>query len=57
MFQVLGGLKDAGVKIVGADVVEFTPIYDNRAETTAILVTELVYEILQWMIQVPVPAA
>lgn len=43
-----------GVKIVGSDVVEFTSVYDNSAETTAIAVTEIIYEILQWMVRVPV---
>lgn len=54
MLQILGGLSEAGVKIVGADVVEFSPPYDNAAETTAIVVAQLIYEILQWMIRVPV---
>ena len=42
------------MKILGADVVEFTPVYDNSAETSAIVVTQIVYEILQWMVRVPV---
>jgi agmatinase len=42
------------VKIIGADVVEFTPVYDNVAETTGIAVAQIVYEILQWMVHVPV---
>jgi agmatinase len=51
---IINGLSDAGLKIIGSDVVEFTPIYDNAAETTGIAVGQIVYEILQWMIQVPV---
>lgn len=39
---------------MGADVVEFTPVYDNAAETTGIAVAQIVYEILQWMVSVPV---
>ncbi len=54
MLRILAGLSGAGIKIVGADVVELTPVYDNSAETSAIVVTELIYEILQWMINVPV---
>jgi agmatinase len=54
LLRIIDGLSKAGVKIVGSDVVEFTPVYDNRAETTAIVVTEIIYEILQWMIKVPV---
>lgn len=42
------------MKIVGSDVVEFTPVYDNAAETTAIAVSQIIYEVLQWMIKVPV---
>ena len=54
MLRILNGLSKAGVQIVGADVVEFSPVYDNSAETSAIAVSQLVYEILQWMIRVPV---
>jgi len=43
-------LSDASLKIVGADVVEFTPIYDNAAETTGIAVGQIIYEILHWMV-------
>lgn len=39
---------------MGSDVVEFSPVYDNSAETTAIVVVEIIYEVLQWMIRVPV---
>ncbi|KAK2597483.1 hypothetical protein N8I77_012265 [Diaporthe amygdali] len=54
LLHILSSLADAGLKIVGADVVEFTPVYDNTAETTAIVVSEIIYEILQWMVKVPV---
>lgn len=54
MLRILSGLSKAGVKIVGADVVEFTPVYDNAAETSGIVVSQLIYEILEWMIKVPV---
>jgi agmatinase len=54
LLRILTGLSMAGVKIIGADVVEFTPIYDNSAQTTAIAVTEIIYELLQWMVKVPV---
>ncbi|KAH6974396.1 arginase family protein [Ilyonectria sp. MPI-CAGE-AT-0026] len=54
LLRILDGLSKAGVKIVGSDVVEFTPAYDNTAETTGIVVSEIIYEILQWMIRVPV---
>ena len=51
---IINGLADAGLKIIGSDVVEFTPVYDNAAETTGIAVGQIVYEILQWMVHVPV---
>lgn len=54
LLQILDGLARAGVKIVGADVVEFTPVYDSTAEITGIAVTQIIYEILQWMVRVPV---
>jgi hypothetical protein len=54
LLQIINGLSTAGLKIIGSDVVEFTPIYDNAAETTGIAISEIIYEILQWMIHVPV---
>ncbi|KAG9228918.1 arginase family-domain-containing protein [Amylocarpus encephaloides] len=54
LLTIIQGLSSAGLKIVGSDVVEFTPIYDNAAETTGIAVGDIVYEILHWMVQVPV---
>jgi len=51
---IINGLADAGLKIIGSDVVEFTSVYDNAAETTGIAVGQIVYEILQWMVHVPV---
>jgi agmatinase len=54
LLAIINGLSDAGLKIIGADVVEFTPVYDNAAETTGIAVSQIIYEILQWMVKVPV---
>ncbi|KAI6752521.1 hypothetical protein HG530_013890 [Fusarium avenaceum] len=54
LLRILSGLSNAGIKIVGSDVVEFSPAFDNTAETTGIVVSEIIYEILQWMIKVPV---
>jgi agmatinase len=56
LLAIINGLSDAGLKIIGSDVVEFTPVYDNAAETTGIAVGQIVYEILQWMVKVPVKA-
>ncbi|KAK5679555.1 hypothetical protein LTS10_008376 [Elasticomyces elasticus] len=55
LLAILRGLTKAGIKIVGADVVEFTPVYDNTAESSGVAVAQIVYELLQWMIKVPVP--
>jgi agmatinase len=30
---IIGGLAEAGLKITSSDIVEFTPVYDNAAET------------------------
>jgi agmatinase len=54
LLAIINGLSDAGLRIIGSDVVEFTPVYDNAAETTGIAVGQIVYEILQWMVKVPV---
>lgn len=54
VLQIINGLSRAGLKIIGSDVVEFTPVYDNTAETTGIAISEIIYEILQWMVHVPV---
>ncbi|TIC90753.1 putative agmatinase 1 [Colletotrichum higginsianum] len=51
---VLRGLSAAGVRIIGADIAELSPVYDNVAQTTATAVAQLVFEILVWMVRVPV---
>ncbi|GIZ42925.1 hypothetical protein CKM354_000617200 [Cercospora kikuchii] len=55
LLQILRGLSEAGINIVGGDVVEFSPVYDNTAETTGLAVAHVVYELLLWMVRVPVP--
>jgi len=54
LLAIINGLADAGLKIIGSDVVEYTPIYDNAAESTGIMVGQIIYEILHWMVKVPV---
>jgi agmatinase len=54
LLEILSGLSAAGLRIVGADVVEYTPVYDNAAETTGIAISQIVVEILVWMVKVPV---
>ncbi|CZS88235.1 probable agmatinase [Rhynchosporium graminicola] len=54
LLAIIDGLSNAGLKIIGADVVEYTPIYDNAAESTGIMVGQIIFEILHWMVRVPV---
>ncbi|KAH7303407.1 agmatinase [Stachybotrys elegans] len=56
LVAVLRGLSRRGVKIVGADIAELSPIYDNAAQTTATTVARLAFDILAWMVNVPVKA-
>ncbi|KAJ5804423.1 Ureohydrolase [Penicillium psychrosexuale] len=56
LLRILYSLSQAGLPIIGVDVVEFAPVYDNKAETTVITVTQIIYELLQWMVHVPVKA-
>ncbi|CDM29018.1 hypothetical protein DTO013E5_1195 [Penicillium roqueforti] len=56
LLRILYGLSQAGLPIIGVDVVEFAPMYDNKAETTVITVTQIIYELLRWMVHVPVKA-
>ncbi|WVQ84054.1 agmatinase [Cryptococcus sp. DSM 104549] len=52
MLKILHGLKD--LKIVGADVVEVAPAYDDQAETTQIVAAGLVHELISIMSMSPV---
>lgn len=38
-------------------MVEYTPVYDNAAETTGIAMAEIIMEVLRWMVRVPVKKA
>ncbi len=50
--SILDGLE--GLRVVGADVVEVAPIYDNPGETTVLAAAEIVQSLLTLMIQQPV---
>ncbi|ORY16950.1 arginase family-domain-containing protein [Clohesyomyces aquaticus] len=52
LLSILDGL--AGLQIVGADVVEVAPIYDNPGETTLLAAAEVVHSLLGLMVQIPV---
>lgn len=49
---ILDGLT--GLKVVGADVVEVAPIYDNPGETTVLAAAEVAHSLLTLMVQNPV---
>jgi agmatinase len=57
LVAILRGLSARGVKIIGADIAELSPVYDNTALTTATVVSQLAFEILAWMVKVPVRLA
>lgn len=52
LLSILDGLE--GMKIIGADVVEVSPIYDSPGETTALAAAELVHSLLTLMVETPV---
>jgi agmatinase len=52
MLTILDGLK--GLQVVGADVVEVAPIYDNPGETTVLAAAEIVHSLLTLMVQQPI---
>ncbi|KAH8892787.1 agmatinase [Thozetella sp. PMI_491] len=54
LIAVIRGLSAAGVKIIGADIAELSPVYDDISQTTATAVAQLAFELLQWMVKVPV---
>lgn len=54
MIAVLRGLGAAGVQVIGADIAELAPVYDDTVQTTATAVAQLAFEILAWMVRVPV---
>lgn len=49
---ILEGL--GGLQVVGADVVEVAPAYDNTAETTVLAAAEVAFSLLDMMIVTPV---
>ncbi|KAK0648229.1 arginase family-domain-containing protein [Cercophora newfieldiana] len=51
LLAILDGL--AGLKVVGADVVEVAPAYDNVGETTGVAAAEIVQSLLYLMLESP----
>lgn len=52
LLTILDGLS--GLKVIGADVVEVAPIYDNPGETTVLVAAEVGQSLIQLMVDVPV---
>ena len=52
MLTIIDGLK--GLQVVGADVVEVAPIYDNPGETTVLAAAEIAHSLLTLMVQEPI---
>lgn len=54
LLSILDGLE--GIHIIGADVVEVAPIYDNPGETTVLAAADVVLSLLTIMVQTPINA-
>lgn len=52
LLSILDGLE--GLKVIGADVVEVAPVYDNAGETTALAAAEVAHSLMTLMVQTPV---
>ena len=52
LLSILDGLE--GLRVVGADVVEVAPIYDNPGETTVLAAAEVAHSLMTLMVQTPV---
>jgi agmatinase len=52
LLTVLDGLR--GLRVVGGDVVEVAPVYDNAGETTALAAAEVARSLLDLMVETPV---
>ncbi|PNS19733.1 Arginase [Sphaceloma murrayae] len=54
LLTILDALE--GLEVVGADVVEVSPVYDNAGETTGLAAAEVVHSLLALMVNQPVKA-
>ncbi len=52
LLSVLDGLE--GLKVIGADVVEVAPAYDNPGETTVLAAAEIAHSLMTLMVETPV---
>ncbi|KAL6710053.1 hypothetical protein ACN47E_009844 [Coniothyrium glycines] len=51
LLSILDGLE--GLDVIGADVVEVAPVYDNNGETTVLAAAEVVLSLLGLMVKAP----
>jgi agmatinase len=52
LLRILEGLR--GLRVIGADVVEVTPIYDNPGEITGLAVAKITLSLITLMVGTPV---
>ncbi|KAK5168351.1 uncharacterized protein LTR77_006921 [Saxophila tyrrhenica] len=52
LLTILDGLE--GIELIGADVVEVAPIYDNPGETTVLAAAEVAHSLIGLMVEKPV---
>jgi agmatinase len=52
LLSILDGLE--GLKVIGADIVEVAPAYDNVAETTGLAASEVAHSLMSLMVETPV---
>lgn len=52
LLSILDGLE--GLRVIGGDVVEVAPIYDNPGETTVLAAAEIVLSLISLMVETPV---
>ncbi|EXJ81966.1 agmatinase [Capronia coronata CBS 617.96] len=52
LLSILDGLE--GLKVIGADVVEVAPAYDNVGETTVLAAAEVAHSLMSLMVETPV---
>lgn len=52
LLSILDGLS--GIRIIGADVVEVAPIYDNPGEVTVLAAAEVAHSLMTLMVETPV---
>lgn len=52
LLTILDGLS--GLEVVGADVVEVAPVYDNAGETTVLAAAEVAMSLVRLMVDRPV---